>query len=114
MYRTAFGGKKPALFKRAVIQSAAYDAQIDRKVQLEKQFQDFAFLAGCAGKGLACLRAADLKTIKLAQEKYVSSMPAGKPGFGSVQLNSSLSLGLLLTSLPDLPQTEILSDNCPS
>jgi carboxylesterase type B len=79
---TAFGGKKPALFKRAMIQSSAYDAQIDRKVQLEKQFNDFATLAGCAGKGLSCLRAADLKTIKTAQEKYTASMPAGKPGFG--------------------------------
>jgi carboxylesterase type B len=79
---TAFGGKKPALFKRAVIQSAAYDPQPDRKGMLEKQFQEFATLAGCEGKGLACLRAADIKTIKTAQEKYVASMPAGKPGFG--------------------------------
>jgi carboxylesterase type B len=79
---TAFGGKKESLFKRAVIQSSAFDPQIDRKGLLEKQFQDFAALAGCAGKGMSCLRAVNIKTIKDAQDKYIKTMPGGKPGFG--------------------------------
>jgi carboxylesterase type B len=84
---TAFGGRgageKP-LFKQAVIQSPAFDAQVDRRGQLEQQFQEIATLAGCAGKGLACLRAADLKTLKTAQDRYVASMPGAKPGIGYV------------------------------
>lgn len=84
---TAFGGRgagEKALFKRAVIQSPAFDAQLDRKGQLEEQFQEIATLAGCGGKGLACLRAADLKSLKAAQDKYVASMPGAKPGIGYV------------------------------
>jgi carboxylesterase type B len=79
---TAFGGSRPVLFKRAVIQSPAYDPLIDRKGQLEKKFRDFAALAGCSVKGLACLRQADFKTLKDASEKFVGLMPGGKPGWG--------------------------------
>jgi carboxylesterase type B len=79
---TAFGGKKESLFNRAVIQSSAFDSQVDRRGQLEKQFKDFAAFAGCTEKEMSCLRAADLKTIKDAQDKYIKMMPGGKPGFG--------------------------------
>ncbi|KAF2401130.1 alpha/beta-hydrolase [Trichodelitschia bisporula] len=79
---TAFGGTKPALFKRAVAQSMAYDAQIDRKGQLEKQFQEIAKLAGCATGGIECLRGVSTAALKAAQDKYINTLPGGKPGFG--------------------------------
>lgn len=80
---TAFGGKKgDAIFKRAVIQSPAFDPQVDRKGQLEDQFKQFAALAGCLGQGLNCLRNQTLKALRSANDNYVKSMPGGKPGFG--------------------------------
>ncbi|KAF2399881.1 alpha/beta-hydrolase [Trichodelitschia bisporula] len=79
---TAFGGKQDPLFKKAVIQSPAFNPQYDRKGDLERQFQKFAEMAGCAGKGVACLRAADFKTIKTAQDAYIKAAPPGTFGFG--------------------------------
>jgi carboxylesterase type B len=79
---TAFGGKQPSLFKKAVVQSAAYDVWVDRKNDLEQKFQDLLRIAGCSGKGLECLRALDFTAMKTAQDKYISSQPDGKFGFG--------------------------------
>jgi carboxylesterase type B len=79
---TAFGGEKEALFKRAVIQSPAFDPTLDRKGTTEKQFQDFAKLAKCESKGLACLRSADTQTIRSAQKEYGKLVAGGKPGWG--------------------------------
>jgi hypothetical protein len=80
----AKGGKERALFKRAVIQSPAYDYHVERKGHLEKQFKEFESYAGCAGKGLACLRAAPIDTIVQAQRKQLDGIPGGKPGVGCV------------------------------
>lgn len=79
---TAFGGKEPALFQKAVIESPAYDVLPDRKGSLEKVYKDFESTAGCAGKGLACLRALKFDDIKKAQDKYIATLPEGKFGFG--------------------------------
>lgn len=79
---TAFGGKQPTLFKRAILQSPAYDPQIDRKGMLEEQFKSLAELVGCSGQGLQCMRSKDFKTVKTAQESYIASLAGGKPGFG--------------------------------
>lgn len=79
---TAFGGKEPALFQKAVIESPAYDVLTDRKGSLEKVYKDFESTAGCAGKGLACLRALKFDDIKKAQDKYIATLPEGKFGFG--------------------------------
>jgi carboxylesterase type B len=82
---TAFGGGKPALFKRAVIQSPAYDAQLDRKGMLENQFKTIAGNAGCTGLGaelLACLRNVTTKKLSDAQGQYIKTLPGGKPGIG--------------------------------
>lgn len=79
---TAFGGKQPSLFKKAVIQSSAYDVWVDRKNDLEKKFQDLLKIAGCSGKGLECLRALDFPAMKAAQDKYIATLPDGKFGFG--------------------------------
>ncbi|QDS71255.1 hypothetical protein FKW77_000539 [Venturia effusa] len=79
---TAFGGNQPALFKKAVVESAAYDVWVDRKNDLEKKFQDLLKVAGCSGKGLECLRALDFTAMREAQDKYISTLPEGKFGFG--------------------------------
>jgi carboxylesterase type B len=78
----AFGGTQPALFKKAVLQSPANNPQFDRKVQLEKQFQTFASLAGCAGTGIACLRAADIYVLRTAADKMIAAAPPGQYEFG--------------------------------
>ncbi|KAK4643571.1 hypothetical protein QC761_407080 [Podospora bellae-mahoneyi] len=55
----AEGGRLDPLFSRAILQSPAFQPIWDRAGKVEDTFQDFATLAGCQGKGLACLRAAD-------------------------------------------------------
>ncbi|KAK4190954.1 putative esterase and lipase [Podospora australis] len=55
----AEGGKLDPLFNKAIMQSPAFQPIWDRAGTVEKTFQDFAILAGCQGKGLSCLRAAD-------------------------------------------------------
>lgn len=60
---TAFGGTQDPLFSRAVLESPAYEFMFDRKGSLEQTFQNFAALAGCAGQGVSCLRAADTKVL---------------------------------------------------
>ncbi|KAL8800938.1 MAG: hypothetical protein Q9182_004820 [Xanthomendoza sp. 2 TL-2023] len=62
----AFGGKQDPLFSRAVLQSPAFQIMFDRKGVLEQTFQNFTALAGCAGKGVACLRAASAETLDRA------------------------------------------------
>jgi carboxylesterase type B len=79
---TAFGGEETALFKRAVIESPAYDFHVERTGHLEKQFQGLANYAGCAGKGLECLRSASINTIMSAQKKLLDEVPSSKPGVG--------------------------------
>lgn len=78
----AFGGTQPSLFKRAIIQSPGADSQFDRTGHLEKQFQDFASLAGCKGQGITCLRSKDTKTLKKASDQIVVSSPTGQYGWG--------------------------------
>jgi carboxylesterase type B len=84
---TAKGGKQDPLFKKAVLQSPAFNPQFDRKGEVEKTFQEFAAIAGCgkeakAGKGLECLRATDFNKIRAAEDKYIESVPDGTFGFG--------------------------------
>lgn len=62
----AFGGTQDPLFSKAVLQSAAFQALFDRKGMLENTFQNFTALAGCAGQGVACLRAASTETLNKA------------------------------------------------
>lgn len=78
----AYGGKQPALFQKAMIQSPANNPQFDRKGQLEQQFQRFATLAGCAGEGIACLRSKDVAIIRKAADTIIASAPPGQYGFG--------------------------------
>ena len=74
---TAFGGTRDPLFSRAVLQSPAFQLKCDRKGDLEATFQNFTALAGCAGEGLACLRAANAQAL---DEANVKLNEAGLPG----------------------------------
>lgn len=73
----AFGGKQDPLFSRAVLQSPGNMFKFDRKGDLEQKFQDFAASAGCAGKGLSCLRAATTKSLSDANNALNEAAPNG-------------------------------------
>ena len=65
---TAFGGTKDPLFTKAILQSPGFGLSFDRNGTLEQEFQNFATRAGCAGKGLVCLRAASAEALKAAND----------------------------------------------
>ncbi|CAL8578603.1 hypothetical protein XPA_004372 [Xanthoria parietina] len=66
---TAFGGTQDPLFSRAVMLSPAFQPKLDRRGDLEAIFQNFTDLAGCAGEGLGCLRAASADALDNANVK---------------------------------------------
>ena len=72
-----FGGTQDPLFSRAVMQSPAFQFKFDRKGGLEQVFQNFTALTGCAGQGLACLRAASAETLQTANVALNEQGPAG-------------------------------------
>ena len=78
----SFGGSQDPLFSRAVMQSPAFELLLDRKGKLEQTFQNFTALAGCAGQGLACLRAASAKTLQNANTKLNEEGPQGTVAVG--------------------------------
>ncbi|GME42638.1 hypothetical protein GTA08_BOTSDO12124 [Neofusicoccum parvum] len=65
---TAFGGTQDPLFKRAILQSPAFDFKWDRAGSMERQFQNFTLAAGCAGQGVDCLRKASAEVLKSAND----------------------------------------------
>ncbi|RDI79000.1 hypothetical protein Vi05172_g11024 [Venturia inaequalis] len=60
------GGKIDPLFTRAILQSPGYTNLMDRAGQLENNYKRFEDLAGCKGKGLACLRALNESSLQNA------------------------------------------------
>ncbi|KAE9961333.1 hypothetical protein BLS_002475 [Venturia inaequalis] len=60
------GGKMDPLFTRAILQSPGYTNLMDRAGQLESNYKRFEDLAGCKGKGLACLRALNESSLQNA------------------------------------------------
>ncbi len=78
----AHGGRLDPLFNRAVLLSPAYQSLWDRHGTLESTYRDFAKLAGCEGKGLECLRAADAETLKKANEDVQLNVPPSAYIFG--------------------------------
>ncbi|KAK8154620.1 Alpha/Beta hydrolase protein [Phyllosticta citrichinensis] len=70
---TAFGGTQDPLFRRAILQSPAFDLRWDRRGALEVQFQNFAKNAGCEGKRLDCLRRASPEALKRANDAGAST-----------------------------------------
>jgi carboxylesterase type B len=83
----AFGGKGPALFKRAIVLSPAIAPAFDRRGVLEDQFQEFAKIAGCTGKGIPCLRNMKADALKSAQDNYIKQSSPGGWGFGFVEIH---------------------------
>ncbi|KAF1808072.1 alpha/beta-hydrolase [Eremomyces bilateralis CBS 781.70] len=81
---TANGGNGKALFKRAVIQSPAFQTLHDRQGQIETTYKAFEEAAGCAGRGLTCLRNANTSTINSAQSIVMQNAVEGTFGFGPV------------------------------
>lgn len=73
----AFGGTQDPLFNKAVMQSPAFALEFDRKGSLEQTFQNFTSLAGCAGQGVACLRAASAETLQTANTALNTQGPQG-------------------------------------
>ena len=73
----SFGGTQDPLFSKAVMQSPAFELLFDRKGTLEQTFQNFTALAGCAGQGVACLRAASAETLNQANTKLNEQVVQG-------------------------------------
>lgn len=73
----AFGGTQDPLFTRAVLQSPAFAFMFDRKGSLEDVFNNFTELAGCAGQGVTCLRAASAEVLQTANTALNEQGPEG-------------------------------------
>lgn len=100
---TQFGGKRDTLFRRAIIQSAAFAPNTwDRRGANEDVFQLALKHTGCTEKGIQCLRAADSKTLKTVMDKMVEEAFSGTFGFGL-----SVDGGFVR----QLPQLELVSGN---
>ena len=78
----SFGGSQDPLFSKAVMLSPAFELLLDRKGKLEQTFQNFTALAGCAGQGLACLRAASAETLQNANTQLSEQVPEGSFAVG--------------------------------
>ena len=104
----SFGGTQDPLFSKAVMQSPAFQFMFDRRGSLEQIFQNFTELAGCAGKGVACLRAASAEVLDAANTKLNEQGPPGSFAVGpSADGNLIRQLavleytsGMLFSSLP--------------
>ena len=95
----SFGGSQDPLFSKAVMQSPAFQILFDRKGGLEQTFQNFTTLAGCAGQGLSCLRAASAETLQNANTKLNEQGPEGTFAVGPA------ADGNLIRQLPALEFT---------
>ncbi len=78
----SFGGTQDPLFSKAVMQSPAFSLMFDRKGGLESTFQNFTALAGCAGQGVACLRAASADALNKANSALNTAGPPGSFAVG--------------------------------
>jgi carboxylesterase type B len=73
----AEGGTLDPLFSKAILQSPGYMNLQDRHGQIEANFKQFEEFAGCAGKGLDCLRELNPTSLKIAADR---SNALAKPG----------------------------------
>jgi carboxylesterase type B len=83
----ARGGTVDPLFHRALAMSPGFGLTIGRNGTTEERFQEFANATGCAGKGLWCLRAADISVLRQVNWNLGVGGPA--PG-GSYILHTPL------------------------
>ena len=80
----SFGGTQDPLFTKTVMLSPAFALAFDRKGGLEDVFRNFTALAGCAGQGVACLRAASADSLQKANTALNEQGPEGKFILGAV------------------------------
>jgi carboxylesterase type B len=78
----AKGGTLDPLFQRAILMSPAFEPIWDRAGVCENTFKTFEKLAGCEGKGLQCLRAADAATIAQANDGLMDLQAPGSFAVG--------------------------------
>src|SRR5262249_6173133 len=83
----ANSGNLDPLFRRAVLSSPAWLPQYDAG-ELETQYSSFEQKAGCAGKGLDCLRGLSTAQLDQANRDIITAQPYGKFGFGPAVDNS--------------------------
>lgn len=92
----SFGGTQDPLFSKAVMLSPAFALMFDRKGMLEQTFNNFTALAGCAGQGVDCLRAASAATLKAANTQLNQNAVQGTFAVGPA------ADGKLIRQLPSL------------
>ena len=78
----AEGGTLPPLFNKAILQSPAFQPMWGRREGLEDTYTTFESLAGCAGKGVACLRAASSEALLSANTALNSDASDGSSVVG--------------------------------
>ncbi|KAI4864128.1 alpha/beta-hydrolase [Hypoxylon rubiginosum] len=71
------GGKLDPLFSKAILLSPAFEYMWDRAGSVQKTFETFAKLAGCAGQGVSCLRSADASTLANANTALMKQQFSG-------------------------------------
>lgn len=79
---TANGGTQNPLFKRAILQSPAFEPAPDRRGVLENKYQIMLREAGCAGKGLPCLRRATPQQLEKGYNAVLDVSTNATFGFG--------------------------------
>ena len=110
----AFGGTQDPLFSKAVMLSPAFGLKFDRKGSLEQTFQNFTELAGCAGQGVACLRAASAEALDNANTKLNIAGPPGTFAVGpSADGNMIRQLAVLELTSGKNPTASSLISMCP-
>ncbi|KAF3054887.1 Lipase 2 [Daldinia childiae] len=82
------GGKLDPLFSKAILLSPAFEYMWDRAGVVQKTFEAFARMAGCAGQGVSCLRRADAYTLanantQLMKQQYPGTFAVGPTPDGS-------------------------------
>lgn len=95
------GGSSDPLFKRAIMQSPAFEPMYS-PVSLEAIYAAFESGAGCAGKGLACLRTKTTEELQAANLAIVGDAQYGTFGFGPAVDNQYIM---------DLPSIEMANGN---
>ncbi|KAK0641217.1 Alpha/Beta hydrolase protein [Cercophora newfieldiana] len=76
------GGKLDPLFSKAIAQSPAFQPLWDRGGIVQETFDKFASLAGCRGKGVACLRSTDAETLAKANKQLIAQQAPGTMAVG--------------------------------
>jgi carboxylesterase type B len=76
------GGKTDPLFRRVLFQSPAINPVWDRKGEMERAYKAFEKRAGCEGKGVACLRIANVANLTTANNAGVAESPHSTYQYG--------------------------------